>query len=576
MNRTHYIGNLRSSHIGEAVNIFGWVKNHRDFGELIFVDIADIKGLSQVVFNNGDKELFELAKSLKNEDVINVMGIVKARQDVNKNIPTGEIEVIATKLSVVNRSEPVPIQVDDNLEASEETRLTYRYLDLRRPALQNNMVVRSNITKSVREFLHSNEFLEVETPILTKSTPEGARDFLVPSRVNEQMFFALPQSPQLYKNLLMISGFDRYFQIVKCFRDEDLRSDRQPEFTQIDLEMSFMSEREITNMMETMLKKVVKDVKGIELTHEFPVMTYKEAMDKYGVDKPDTRFAMYLNDVSEIFAESGFKVFKEADFVKCIKVSNGDTFSRKDIDKLEEVAKQNHAKGMAWLKYNEEEFTGPIAKFLSETEKENLVKTLELGTNELILFAADTHSVVSSSLGALRNHIANLQDLCDPNELAFCWVVDWPMFEYDGELNRYFAMHHPFTMPKNDEFLEDTLKTQAQAYDIVLNGYELGGGSIRINNPELQKQMFSILGFSDEEAVEQFGFMLDAYKYGAPYHGGIAFGLDRLAMILTNSDSIREVIAFPKNNKARELMMDSPARVTEEQLIDLHIGLRNE
>ncbi len=573
--RTDYLGNLRKSDANRTVTVVGWVKKHRNLGELIFMDIRDIRGIAQVVVTS-DMEIFNIAKSLKNESVIEVTGLVQVRKDINPEMETGEIEIIATELSIINQAAPTPIQVDDELDASEDVRLEYRYLDLRRPVMTNKLVVRHNILKAVRNYLDGENFIEVETPILSKSTPEGARDYLVPSRVNKHDFYALPQSPQIYKNLLMIAGLDRYYQVAKCFRDEDLRADRQPEFTQLDLEMSFMSEEEIREMMESMMKKVMKDVKNLDITDNFPVMTYKQAMDEYGVDKPDTRFEMKINDLTSIFADSEFKVFANADFVKALKVDNAaDKYSRKDLTKLEDLAKKHHAKGMAWLKYDDNTLTGPIAKFLGQKEQEKLIEALELANNDLILFAADKFDVVCSSLGALRNHLGNELGLIDENQFNFLWIVDWPMFEYDEELDRYFAMHHPFTMPKNDKFLAPE-ETMAQAYDLVLNGYELGGGSIRINNSKLQEKMFEILGLDEQEVEEKFGFLIDAYKYGGPYHGGIAFGVDRLAMLLTNSESIRDVIAFPKNNRARELMIDSPSPVEGMQLDELHIGLKHQ
>ncbi len=573
--RTDYLGNLRKSDENRTVTVMGWVKKHRNLGELIFMDIRDIRGIAQVVVTS-DMEIFEVAKSLKNESVIEVTGTVQIRKDINPEMATGEIEIIASELVVINQAAPTPIQIDDELDASEDVRLEYRYLDLRRPVMTNKLVVRHNILKAVRNYLDGENFIEVETPILSKSTPEGARDYLVPSRVNKHDFYALPQSPQIYKNLLMIAGLDRYYQVAKCFRDEDLRADRQPEFTQLDLEMSFMTEEEIREMMEAMMKKVMKDVKDLEITESFPVMTYEQAMSDYGVDKPDTRFEMKINDLTSVFANSEFKVFASADFVKALKVEDAaDKYSRKDLTKLEDLAKKHHAKGMAWLKFDDNTLTGPIAKFLGETEQASLIEALNLNNNDLILFAADSFDVVSSSLGALRNHLGKELGLIDENQFNFLWVVDWPMFEYDEELNRYFAMHHPFTMPKNDEFLAPE-KTMAQAYDLVLNGYELGGGSIRINNPKLQAKMFEILGLDEQEVEEKFGFLIDAYKYGGPYHGGIAFGVDRLAMLLTNSESIRDVIAFPKNNRARELMIDSPSPVEDMQLDELHIGLKHQ
>ncbi len=572
--RTNYLGKLNKENIDENVRVMGWIKKHRNLGELIFMDVRDITGYSQVVITNVNEKLFDLAKGLRAETVICVEGVVKERQDKNNEIPTGEIEIIASTIEIINEAKALPIQIEDELDASEEVRLAYRYLDLRRPIMTNNLVKRHKILNSLRNFLNTENFIEVETPILTKATPEGARDYLVPSRVNEEQFYALPQSPQIYKNLLMIAGLDRYYQVAKCFRDEDLRADRQPEFTQLDIEMSFMSEQEIRDLMEKMMKQLILEVEGREMTEPFPVLTYAEAMDRFGNDKPDTRFAMEINDVTNIFSESTFKVFASAEYVRCLKVENAaDKYSRKDITKLEDLAKKHHAKGMAWLKYNDSELTGPIAKFLSETEKTNLISELALNDNDLILFGADTYDVVCSSLSALRNHLGAELGLIDEDKLNFLWVIDWPMFEYDAELERYFAMHHPFTMPKDNKFIEPD-KTMAQAYDLVLNGYELGGGSIRINNPQIQAQMFELLGLDDEEVQDKFGFLMEAYQYGGPSHGGIAFGVDRLAMILTKSESIRDVIAFPKNNRARELMIDAPNFVEQEQLDELHIKLK--
>ncbi len=572
--RTNYLGKLNKENIEENVRVMGWIKKHRNLGELIFMDVRDITGYSQVVITNNNEQLFDLAKGLRAETVICVEGVVKERQDKNNEIPTGEIEIIAAEMEVINEAKALPIQIEDELDASEEVRLAYRYLDLRRPVMTNNLVKRHKILNSLRNFLNTESFIEVETPILTKATPEGARDYLVPSRVNEEQFYALPQSPQIYKNLLMIAGLDRYYQVAKCFRDEDLRADRQPEFTQLDIEMSFMSELEIRDLMEKMMKQLILEVEGREMTEPFPVLTYAEAMDRFGNDKPDTRFAMEINDVTNIFSESAFKVFASAEYVRCLKVENAaDKYSRKDITKLEDLAKKHHAKGMAWLKYNDTELSGPIAKFLSETEKTNLISELALNDNDLILFGADTYDVVCSSLSALRNHLGAELELIDADKLNFLWVIDWPMFEYDAELERYFAMHHPFTMPKDNKFIEPD-KTMAQAYDLVLNGYELGGGSIRINNPQIQAQMFELLGLEDEEVKDKFGFLMEAYQYGGPSHGGIAFGVDRLAMILTKSESIRDVIAFPKNNRARELMIDAPNFVEQEQLDELHIKLK--
>jgi len=569
--RTNYLGTLREENVKEQVIVSGWVKKSRDLGELVFIDLRDKSGFAQIVVTNDNEELLETSKQLRNEFVLKVTGEVRKRQDVNECIPTGMIEIVASDIEIINEAGALPLQIEEETEALEDTRLEYRYLDLRRDVMLNNFKVRHKISKTIRTYLDNKDFLEVETPMLTKSTPEGARDYLVPSRVNENKFFALPQSPQIYKNLLMIAGMDRYYQITKCFRDEDLRSDRQPEFTQVDIEMSFMNEEQIRDLVEKMLKSVMLEVKGIKITEDFPIMTYQKAMENYGNDKPDTRFELLIQDVTNVFSESEFKVFASSEYVRCLKVSDkASDFSRKKIDNLEAIAKKHHAKGMAWLKFIDNEFSGPIVKFLQEEELTNLKEKLDVKENDLILFGADSFEVTSSSLSAVRNFLGKELELIDKEKFNFLWVIDWPMFEYDEELDRLFAMHHPFTMPKDNQFQKEAIKTKAQAYDIVLNGFELGGGSIRINKPEIQKEMFELLGLSQTEK-EHFNFLLEAYSYGAPYHGGIALGLDRLVMILTGSDSIRDVIAFPKNNNARELMMDSPSMITKDQYEELHI-----
>ncbi len=574
--RSHYLGDLRKQHENEHVTVSGWVKKKRNLGELIFVDVRDGHGFAQVVFTKEANEAYQIANNLRNEDVITVSGDVKIRKDINQNIATGAIEIIASDLQIINKAQVPPMIIDDVTDALEDTRLDYRYLDLRRTPLQDNLKLRHKLTMSVRNYLDQLGFLEIETPMLTKATPEGARDYLVPSRVNEHQFYALPQSPQIYKNLLMLGGIDRYFQIVKCFRDEDLRADRQPEFTQIDMELAFVEEEDIIEIVEGMYQQIFKQVMNIEIETAFQRMTYDEAMNKYGLDKPDLRFDLQLQDVSEIFVDSSFKVFKQAPTIKTIVLKDlADKYSRKEIDKLEAVAKTHHAKGMAWLKMDEE-LTGPIAKFLSDDEKQALIQRLQLTANDLVVFGADEWEIVCNSLGNLRNHIAKQNDMIDNNQFAFVWITDWPLFEYDEEFGRYIAMHHPFTMPQNNKFADNVLETKAHAYDLVLNGYEIGGGSIRINDRKIQDEMFKHVGLSEAEVEEKFGFYLKAYSYGAPAHAGIAFGLDRVAMILTKSESIRDVIAFPKNAKAREPMMQSPAYVSDEQLTELHIDLRKE
>lgn len=575
--RSHYLGDLRKDHAETTVTVSGWVKKKRNLGELIFVDVRDGRGFAQVIFTKDAGAAYETANGLRSEDVITITGEVKVRKDVNTEIPTGEIEIIATELTIINKAAVTPMIIDEETDALEDTRLEYRYLDLRRGPIQEMLRLRHKITMSVRNYLDSEGFLEIETPMLTKATPEGARDYLVPSRVNKNQFYALPQSPQIYKNLLMLGGIDRYFQIVKCFRDEDLRADRQPEFTQIDMELAFVEEEQIMEIQERMFKRIFADVKGIEIEDKFERMTYDHAMNNYGVDKPDLRFDLKLQDVTEVFANSTFKVFSSAEVIKTIVMPNmADKYSRKDLDKLEAVCKTHHAKGMAWLKMTEEGLTGPIAKFLADEEKAGLIAKLNLVTNDLVVFGADEWNIVCNALGNLRNHIARQENLIPEGEFRFVWITDWPLFEYDEEAGRYIAMHHPFTMPQNNKFADNVLETKARAYDLVLNGYEIGGGSIRINDRAIQDEMFKHVGLTEEEVEAKFGFYLKAYSFGAPAHAGIAFGLDRMTMILGGTENIRDVIAFPKNAKAREPMMDSPAYVSEAQLEELNISLREE
>ena len=567
----------------ETVRLQGWVQKRRDLGGLIFIDLRDKKGLIQVVFNpDVSKEALTVADKIRTEFVVDIQGTVKQRDEkqVNKNIASGEIEVYAEHIEILSKAKTPPFQVsDDNI--NEDTRLKYRYIDLRRPKLQNILKTRSVINKAVRDFLAEEDFMDIETPVLSKSTPEGARDYLVPSRVHPGEFYALPQSPQIYKQLLMLSGMERYYQIVKCFRDEDLRADRQPEFTQIDIEKSFTDQEDIIEMNERLIQHVMKTVKGLDIPAPFPRITFDDAMARYGVDKPDTRFGMELQDLTAFSESVDFKVFKSAvesgGSVKAIVVKDAASdYSRKDIDKLEAFVKNYGAKGLAWMKMNEEGLQGPIAKFFDEDKKSELSELLTLEANDLILFAADKDSVVHASLGNLRNKLAKDLNLIDKGQFNFIWVTDWPLFEYDEELGRYFAAHHPFTSPKAEDI--DKLESaphevKANAYDIVLNGYELGGGSIRINDAELQERMFRVLGFSDEGRDSQFGFLIEAFKYGAPPHGGIAYGLDRFVMLLTGSDNIRDVIAFPKTQNASDLMMDAPSDVSKDQLKELHIDL---
>lgn len=580
MKRTHYCGNLTEQQIGQEVILKGWVQKRRDLGGLIFIDVRDRAGLVQTVFNPDlSKEALEVAETLRNEYVVEIKGKVIEREEKTKNpnIKTGAIEVQVSDVQVINEAKNPPFTIEDDTEVGEETRLKYRYLDLRRPELARVFKMRSDITKTVRNFLDEEGFMEVETPILTKSTPEGARDYLVPSRVHEGEFYALPQSPQLFKQLLMVSGFDRYYQIARCFRDEDLRADRQPEFTQIDMEMSFMTIEEILELNERLMKKVMKDVKGIDVETPFKRMPYDEAMSRFGSDKPDTRFGMELKDVSEIVKDTSFKVFSGAieagGQVKLINVKGAaEKYSRKDIDALGEYAKVYGAKGLAWLKVTEDGFNGPIAKFFDGEMGEALKAAGEGETGDLFLFGADKKSVVADALGALRLKLGKELGLIDESLYNFLWVTDWPLFEYDEEDGRYYAAHHPFTMPADVEGLKNNPETvKAQAYDLVLNGYELGGGSLRIYERDVQEAMFKALGFTEEQAREQFGFLLDAFEYGTPPHGGIAFGLDRIVMLLAGSTNLRDTIAFPKTASASDLLTEAPSPVDDAQLKELGI-----
>lgn len=586
-NRTTYCGLVTESYIGQEIVLKGWVQKRRDLGGLIFIDLRDREGVVQIVFNpDFSKEALAIAETIRSEYVIEVHGKVTMRDEavINPKIKTGKVEVQVSEVTIINKSETPPFQIEAETDSSEDVRLKYRYLDLRREPLANTFKMRHQITRAVRNYLDESGFYEVETPVLTKSTPEGARDYLVPSRVQEGEFYALPQSPQIFKQLLMIGGFDKYYQIVKCFRDEDLRADRQPEFTQIDIEMSFVDQEDVMSMNEGMLKRIMKDVKGIDIATPFPRMTYEEAMRDYGIDKPDTRFDMKLVTLNDLASKMEFKVFKGAvesgGAVKAIVVKGAsDKYSRKDIDALQEYAKIYGAKGLAWVKVTEDGLNGPIAKFFEESHVSELLDATNAEMGDLILFVADKWSVVNASLANLRNKLGKELGLIDENKYNFLWVTDWPLFEYDEELDRYFAAHHPFTAPKKEhvEMLKtDKEKVQANAYDVVLNGYELGGGSIRIHDQEMQKKMFEALGFSDEEAQEQFGFLMDAFKYGAPPHGGIALGLDRMVMLLSGRSNLRDVIAFPKTASATCLLTDAPSKVDDNQLEELHIQLNIE
>ncbi|MGS4787082.1 aspartate--tRNA ligase [Streptococcus sp. P25B114] len=583
MKRSMYAGRVRKEHVGQEITLKGWVGRRRDLGGLIFIDLRDREGIMQLVINpeSVDAELMAKAEGLRSEFVIEVTGTVVEREQANDNIPTGAVELQVSGLTVLNTAKTTPFEIKDGIEASDDTRLRYRYLDLRRPEMLNNFKLRAAVTHSIRNYLDELEFIDVETPMLTKSTPEGARDYLVPSRVSKGHFYALPQSPQITKQLLMNAGFDRYYQIVKCFRDEDLRGDRQPEFTQVDLETSFLNEVEIQDIVEGLIAKVLKDTKGIDVTLPFPRMSYDHAMNFYGSDKPDTRFEMLLQDLTEVVKEVDFKVFSEAPVVKAIVVRGAaDSYSRKDIDKLTEYAKQFGAKGLAWVKVDKGELTGPVAKFLTDITA-NLTASLQLEDKDLVLFVADKLEVANNTLGALRNRLAKEQGLIDESKFNFLWIVDWPMFEWSEEEGRYMSAHHPFTLPTEEtaHHLDgDLAQVRAVAYDIVLNGYELGGGSLRINQKDMQERMFKALGFSAEDAHEQFGFLLEAMDYGFPPHGGLAIGLDRFVMLLAGEDNIREVIAFPKNNKASDPMTQAPSTVASAQLeeLALDITLENE
>ncbi|MFA1036629.1 aspartate--tRNA ligase [Staphylococcus aureus] len=583
--RTTYCGLVTEAFLGQEITLKGWVNNRRDLGGLIFVDLRDREGIVQVVFNPAfSEEALKIAETVRSEYVVEVQGTVTKRdpETVNPKIKTGQVEVQVTNIKVINKSETPPFSInEENVNVDENIRLKYRYLDLRRQELAQTFKMRHQITRSIRQYLDEEGFFDIETPVLTKSTPEGARDYLVPSRVHDGEFYALPQSPQLFKQLLMISGFDKYYQIVKCFRDEDLRADRQPEFTQVDIEMSFVDQEDVMQMGEEMLKKVVKEVKDVEINDAFPRMTYKEAMRRYGSDKPDTRFEMELIDVSQLGRDMDFKVFKDTvendGEIKAI-VAKGaaEQYTRKDMDALTEFVNIYGAKGLAWVKVVEDGLTGPIGRFFETENVETLLTLTGAEAGDLVMFVADKPNVVAQSLGALRVKLAKELGLIDETKLNFLWVTDWPLLEYDEDAKRYVAAHHPFTSPKEADIAKlgtAPEEAEANAYDIVLNGYELGGGSIRIHDGELQEKMFEVLGFTKEQAQEQFGFLLDAFKYGAPPHGGIALGLDRLVMLLTNRTNLRDTIAFPKTASATCLLTNAPGEVSDKQLEELSLRI---
>lgn len=584
MKRTHRCTEVSLANVGETVTVMGWVNKRRDLGGVIFIDLRDRSGILQVVFNSEKgTEMFEKAETLRNEYVLAIIGKVEKRapETINPKLPTGEIEVMAEELRILSISETPPIMIEEDSDVNETTRLKYRYLDLRRPDMQRNLVLRHRVAKIARDYYDANGFLEIETPMLGKSTPEGAREYLVPSRIHPGKFYTLPQSPQLFKQLLMVSGYDRYMQIVKCFRDEDLRADRQPEFTQIDLEMSFVNVEDVLTLNEGFIKRAFKETLGIDVPTPLQRLTYQEAMDRFGSDKPDIRFGMELVNISDIVASCGFKVFSDAvkkgGSVRAINAKGcGRKFSRRDIDSLGEFVKIYKAKGMAWIVVEENELKSAITKFLTEDEVKAILERVQAEPGDLICFMADKNSIVYDALGNLRLEIARRLDILDKNDYRFLWVTEFPLLEFDEEENRWGAKHHPFTSPMDEDiqYLDtDPGRVRAKAYDIVLNGVEVGGGSIRIHNQDLQAKMFDLLGYSKERAWELFGFLLEAFRYGVPPHGGMAYGLDRLIMLMAQRSSIRDVIAFPKVQNASDLMTNAPDTVEPKQIKELHIKL---
>ncbi|MCR5422796.1 MAG: aspartate--tRNA ligase [Bacilli bacterium] len=576
--RTHNNGELRISDVNKKVALAGWVAKVRNLGGLIFIDLRDRHGITQIVCKP-DNKCYSLLNEVKNEYVIQVFGTVIERESKNKNLPTGDIEVDVDNALVLSKAKQTPMIIADNTDALEDLRMKYRYLDLRRPVMQKNLILRNNICKSVRNYFDSRDFLEIETPIFAKSTPEGARDYVVPSRVHPGKFYALPQSPQIFKQLLMVSGLEKYYQIAKCFRDEDLRADRQMEFTQIDMEMSFVDEEDVYEVMEGLMKAIFKDVMNIDIKTPFPRLKFDDSMERYGCDKPDTRFGLELKNLTEYAKEFNFSVFDTAvdagGVVKGINVKGAASkYSRKDIDAWTEYVKKFKAKGLAWFKYDGQNFSGGISKFINDDVKDKVIKTFELEQDDLVLIVADKKSVANQTLAYLRNFFGKDLGLADPNRYDLLWIVDWPSFEYDEEEGRYVAAHHPFTMPKDEwkyKLCSEPEKCYSKCYDIVLNGYELGSGSIRIHEADVQAEMFKAIGLSMEQAKEKFGFFLEAFEYGTPPHGGMALGLDRIAMILSHSPSIRDVIAFPKNASATDPMSDAPSFIDDYQLKELKI-----